>query len=67
MKIEHKALCNSCDNEMTLGISIANTNTAYPVFTTGKLYENDDRLIMVCDNKKCILRGVLQLNTIREY
>lgn len=65
MEIEHRALCNSCGKEMTIGVSIENTTK--PVLTDGKLYQNDDRLIMVCDNKKCVLRGVLQLNTIRNY
>ena len=67
MEIKHRALCNRCGKEMTMGIGITTTNIAYPVFTDKELYQNDDRLIMVCGNKKCILRGVLQLNTIRDY
>jgi len=66
-KVKHKAICNKCKKEMIIGVGIANTNIAYPVFTNGKLYNNDDRLIMVCSNPSCDLRGVLQLNTIRLY
>lgn len=46
---------------MKLQVFIANTNIAFPVLTDKKNYENDDKLLAVCDNEWCSLYGVVQI------
>ena len=53
--------CNKCKKEMKIGVGIENTNVAFPVLTDKELYDNDDRLIMVCKNKECNNYNLLQI------
>jgi len=56
-----KRTCNNCGTQMFYQLFIANTNIAFPVLTDRKNYDNDDGLMGVCVNKKCILCGVVQI------
>ena len=53
--------CNQCHREMTLGVGISNTNIAFAVLTTEKMYENDDRVMMVCTRPDCPSYSLLQI------
>ena len=46
---------------MTLGVGISNTNIAFAVLTTEKMYENDDRVMMVCTRPDCPSYSLLQI------
>jgi len=54
--------CSKCKTEMHLGVSISTTNISFFKLTDKKLYDNDDRLIMICNNVNCDNYGLLTLS-----
>lgn len=53
--------CLNCQSKLEYEIGIMNTNIAFPVLTHEKLYDNDDRLLMVCSNSSCPLYCIPQI------
>lgn len=55
-------LCISCGHPLIFSLQVLETNIPYLVITSEKLYDNDDRPVVICHNRKCTRYGVLVIN-----
>lgn len=57
-----KRTCNQCHKKMVLSVAIQNTNIAFPKLSNKPIYNNDDRLLSVCDNPECPNYSLVQIS-----
>ena len=54
--------CNKCNQDLKIGIQVFTTNIAYLVVNKKREYQNDQRPLLVCNNKMCERFGVVVVN-----